>query len=154
MALESAGKLKRFVPRLVGGERERRKLSLAPDIFEWVHTPAITDKVTQSKAKIRIHLGQFVKESPIDDCRFYEEKSEDRRLPASDKFLHEIWMITPRFNPQYRFFRTFPIHNWFVVFNKQDRDRLDENADRWHAEIDRAKRAWDVLFSADTPFRN
>src|SRR5258706_5291604 len=141
-------KLVRFLPRLVGGEKQRRMMTMTPDLHEWLHKPVKTEALIQIKASARAHCGQFVKGNPVDDCRFMK-RVEDRRMTPPD-FTHEVWSISPRFGePQYRFFGTFVSRDWFLVTSKQDRDRLEEHDNRWHEEINKVLRIWKALFGND-----
>jgi hypothetical protein len=138
--------LVRFVPRLRGKETERRKLTVMPDLYRWMSEPVKGANLSSTKANARVHLGQFVKGEPIDDCRFMK-RVEDRRLTPPD-FDHEVWSISPRFgDPQYRFFGAFVTKDWFLAVSKQDRNRLEEHQNRWHEEIDKVIRTWNVLFN-------
>src|ERR1700733_5808122 len=121
---EQPPRLIRFLPRLIGVERERRKITMTPDLHEWLHKPARS--LTEIKAAARAHFGQLVKGEPIDDCRFMK-RVEDRRITPPD-FSHDVWWISPRFSdPQFRFFGTFVRRDWFLATSKQDRARLEEH---------------------------
>jgi hypothetical protein len=138
-------KLVRFLPRVRGGEKQRRMLTMTPDLHDWIRKPVKGAALSHIKASARVHFGQFVKGEPIDDCRFMK-RVEDRRLNPPD-FSHEVWSISPRFGePQYRFFGTFVTRDWFLAISKQDRTRLDEHQNRWHDEIDKVLRTWKSLF--------
>jgi hypothetical protein len=140
--------LSRFKPRLVGRERESRKLTVHPDIHRWLYS-AQTDPQIEYRAKVRVHLAQFVKGQPIDD-RFFMKRIEDRRR-SPWSMDHGVWAISPRFNPQHRLFGCFATLDWFVVLTKQSRDRLDESENRWHEQIDRCRRIWNTLFPSELP---
>lgn len=143
-------KLVRFVPRLIGGEKQRRMLTMTPDIDEWLKAPVRSAALIDIKARARAHFGQFVKGERIDDCRFMKRIEDRRSAPPS--FAHEVWAISPRFgDPQYRFFGTFVTQDWFLVTSKQDRTRLEEHENRWHAEIDKVCRIWTALFGDALP---
>ena len=138
-------RLRRFVPRLLGHEKERRKMTLTPELYDWLMAPAASEQLNRVKAQIRTHLGQFVKGLRVDDCLFMK-RVEDRRRRPSD-FSHEVWSISPRFgSPQHRLFGTFVTQDWFLLCTKQSRDRLDEHDNRWHAEIDMTLRVWKHFF--------
>lgn len=139
-------KLIRFVPRLRGLEKQRRMLTMVPDLYDWVTKPVKGEALAHIKSNARVHFGQFVKGELIDDCRFMK-RVEDRRLTPPD-FDHHVWSISPRFgDPQYRFFGTFVTKDWFLAVSKQDRNRLDEHQNRWHEEIDKVLRTWKLLFN-------
>lgn len=100
--VEVPSKLRRFLPRFVGQEKERRMLTLVPDLYEWVTRPVVSKALNQVKAQARVHFGQFVKGEQVDDC-YFMKRVEDRRKDPPD-FTHEVWAISPRFDPpQYRF---------------------------------------------------
>jgi len=147
---ESPPKLRRFVPRLVGHERDHRKMTLVPDLYEWIMRPVVGRALNQVKAQARVHFGQFVKGEQVDDCHFMKRVEDRRRNPPD--FSHEVWAISPRFDPpQYRFFGVFVTQNWFLGCTKQSRDWLDQHENRWHAEIDRTLRIWNHLFDNALP---
>lgn len=140
----------RVRPRFVGYEAERRKLSMVPDLHAWITKPAKSEALTKVKAQARAHFGEFVKGQPIDDCEFMK-RVEDRRKNPPD-FSHEVWAISPRFDPpQYRYFGMFVTQDWFLLCTKQSRDVLEEHANRWHAEIDKTLRIWSQLFPGELP---
>jgi hypothetical protein len=136
-------KLVRFLPMLHGSERERRSLSLAPDIYIWLMQPANADGLIKLKAATKIHFGQFVKGEDIDDCNDIKRVSDKRG--GYDDFSSEIWSIRPDFAPRYRFFGTFFRDDWFVILSKKPRDSLQHD-EQWHAQIDAVCRDWDALF--------
>ena len=79
------------------------------------------------------------------------KRVEDRRRnPPS--FEAGVWALGIRFDPQHRLFGFFALSDWFVVLTKQDRDVLDEDDHRWHAEIDGCLRIWQKLFPEDRPW--
>jgi hypothetical protein len=141
-------RLRRFVPKLHGGERERRKVTMHPDVFSWVHESGRSEAMIKAKSASRTHFAQFVKGERIDDCLFMK-RIEDRRKRNS--MGHQVWAVSPRFIPQYRFFGLFVSQNWFLVCNKQSRDFLDGHDDRWHKELDKSLRIWHSLFT-DLPY--
>jgi hypothetical protein len=148
LSYEADRTLVRFSPRLVGGEKQRRILTMVSDLHEWLHKPVKTDALLEIKAAARQHLAQFVKGEPVDDCRFMK-RVEDRRLTPVD-FSHEVWSISPRFGePQHRFFGTFVTQDWFLLISKQDRNRLQQHQNRWHDQIDKVLRTWQRLFGND-----
>jgi hypothetical protein len=134
--------LRRFQPRLVGREREYRKITVQPEIHEWLYG-AKTEAQREYRAKVRVHFAQFVKGEMIDDCYFMKRIEDRRRAPWS--MSHGIWAISPRFEPQHRFFGCFATLDWFLVLSKQDRDRLSKNEQRWHEQIDKCLRTWERL---------
>jgi hypothetical protein len=137
--------LHRFLPTLRGGERERRKLTMVPEMHGWIMNPAKTEALIRIKAQAKAHFGEFVRGERVDDCEFMK-RVEDRRQNPAD-FSHGVWAISPRFEPpQFRYFGMFVTLDWFLVCNKQSRDVLDEHPNRWHAEIDKALRIWVALF--------
>jgi hypothetical protein len=137
-------RLVRFLPVFVGKEREIRHISMVTSIHAWLHQPAKTQRIQQLKAAARVHLGEFVKENAVDDCR-YMKQVEDRR--GGPKFGHGVWSVRPRFEPQHRFFGVFACPNWFLIFNKQARSRLVNDV-RWHAELDKSLAVWNAMFPA------
>ncbi len=54
-------KLVRFVPRLIGGERERRMVTMVPELRDWLRAPVKDKTLTDTKARARAHFGEFVK---------------------------------------------------------------------------------------------
>jgi hypothetical protein len=143
-------RLRRFLPRFRGREGERRMITVVPELFEWLHAPVKGISSNRVKAQARTHFGQFVKGEHIDDLHFIK-RVEDRR-PGRSPFGHEVWSVSPRFEPpQYRYFGLFATQNWFVACCKQSRDILDEHPNRWHAEIDKALRIWSYYFGSDLP---
>jgi hypothetical protein len=144
--LEGQQVLHRFEPSYRGGERERRPLYLLrKPVGAWVTGAISTERQADLKARVRVHLGIFVKGQDVDDCRFMK-RVEDRRVPATQKFDHDIWSISPRFEPQHRFFGTFALGDHFVVFCMQSRLALARNPSLWHTCIDKSVGAWDKLF--------
>jgi hypothetical protein len=133
--------LARFLPRFVGSENERRKLTLTPELAAWLSKPVTSENLTKVKAEARVHLGQFVKGEKIDDRDFMKRVEDRRARPPS--FSHEVWSIRPRFEqPQYRYFGVFITQDWFLVCTKQERKKLAESENRWHAEIDKTLRVF------------
>jgi hypothetical protein len=143
-------RLRRFVPRFRGRESERRKMTVVPELFDWLGRRVKSAALNRVKAQAREHFGQFVKGLPVDDC-YFMKRVEDRR-PSHPDFTHEVWSITPRFTPpQYRYFGVFVMRDWFLVCTKQSRDRLSEHDNRWHAEIDKTLKIWTHLFNPSHP---
>jgi hypothetical protein len=143
-------KLYRFRPPFRGQEGERRMLTLVPDLHGWLLKSVSSQALIKVKAQTRAHFGQFIKGEPVDDCHFMK-RIEDRRHNPPD-FNHQVWAISPRFDPpQYRFFGAFVTRDWFLVCAKQSRDRLDEHENRWHEEIDKALRTWRHFFGDELP---
>jgi hypothetical protein len=147
---EQPPKLVRFVPRLIGREREQRMITMLPDLHDWLTKPAKQAALQRTKAEARAHFGEFVKGAHVDDCRFMK-RVEDRRMTPPD-FSHEVWSVSPRFSePQYRFFGTFVTRDWLLVVSKQERAALDGHQNRWHQEISKVLRIWKSLFGNDLP---
>jgi hypothetical protein len=143
-------RLRRFLPRLRGRESERRKMTLEPELFDWLHRSVQGEALNRVKAQTREHFGQFVKGLPVDDLHFMK-RVEDRR-PSHPRFAHEVWSITPRFDPpQHRYFGVFATQDWFLVCTKQSRDTLAQHDNRWHAEIDKTLTIWNTLFPGEIP---
>jgi hypothetical protein len=141
-------KLVRFRPRLIGSEKEQRKVSMTTDLHEWLMKPVKSKTLLEIKARARAHFGQFVKGEYVDDL-YFMKRVEDRRMTPFD-FSHEVWSVSPRFGePQYRFFGAFVTQDWFLAICKQDRSRLGEHANRWHDEINRVIRTWRSFFGDD-----
>jgi hypothetical protein len=136
-------KLVRFLPVFHGSERERRRLSMIPDIYNWLSQPVTGDRLAQLKAATKIHFGQFVKGEEIDDYYFMKRASDKRG--GYDNFSGEVWSIRPDFMPRYRFFGAFFRTDWFVVFTKKPRDALKTDQ-QWHAQLDAVCRDWDSIF--------
>jgi hypothetical protein len=147
---ETPPKLYRFLPRFRGQEGQRRMLTLVPDINTWLSKAVTSQPLIKVKAQTRTHFGQFVKGEPVDDCYFMKRVQDRRRNPPD--FNHQVWAISPRFDPpQYRFFGAFVTQDWFLVCTKQARDRLDEHENRWHEEIDKTLRIWKHFFGTELP---
>jgi hypothetical protein len=145
-------RLRRFHPQFKGNEGERRKMTLVPDLFDWLDAQVKGESLNRVKAQARTHFGQFVKGEPIDDL-FFMKRVEDRRC-SPPSLLHEVWSISPRFPPpQYRYFGFFVSQDWFLVCSKQTRDRLGEHDNRWHVEIDKARKIWARLFGSNLPHK-
>jgi hypothetical protein len=106
----------------------------------------------QMKAKVRVHFGQFVKGEPVDDL-FFMKRVEDRRCDRRYHFDHDVWSISPRFDPQHRFFGMFCAPDWFVAFSMQSRKHLAEHPDNWHVQIDKCARVWSSIFHEIRPYR-
>jgi hypothetical protein len=140
----SEPKLFRFRPDYVGTERERRMLSIAPSIHDWLYRSVRGDASIQLKAAVKEHFGRFVKGELIDDCDYMKRVCDYRQ--GLDDFSADIWSVRPSFRPKHRFFGAFFREDWFVIFTKRKRDYLDDHEDRWHAEIDAVRTAWDRLF--------
>jgi hypothetical protein len=146
----SPQRLRRFLPRFRGHEGERRKMTLVPDIHDWLTKPVASQALIKVKAQARAHFGEFVKGAPVDDFYFMKRIEDRRRCPPS--FSHEVWAITPRFDPpQHRYFGVFVTQDWFLVCTKQSRDVLEQHDNRWHAEIDKTHRIWGRLFPQHSP---
>jgi hypothetical protein len=94
LALEAEVKLKRFVPRLRGHEDEVRRLSVHPDVFDWVHAGTSSAQQMHLKSKIRAHFGQFVKGEPIDDKYFMKRISN--RSSGQDDFGSSTFQMESR----------------------------------------------------------
>jgi len=142
----AGGPLHRFKPKFRGDESEVRNLSVLNDIDAWLYddSAAMSDEAMEAKGHARGHFGTFVRGEGVDDL-FFMKRVEDRRLPAH-LFSHGVWAISPRFDPQYRFFGGFATYNWFVALTKQSRDFLGQSDERWHAEIDSTRKRWAELF--------
>lgn len=136
-------KLVRYLPVFHGSERERRSLSMVPDIHDWLTRSASGDGLVRLKAAIKIHFAQFVKGEEIDDCYFMKRVSD--RRGGYDDFSAGIWSVRPDFIPRYRFFGAFFRADWFVIFTRKPRDALRDDS-QWHAQIDAVCRDWDTLF--------
>ena len=130
--------LRRFMPLFRGGELERRKVTMVPDVLDWLEAPVRSDAIAKAKAAARAHIAQFIKGEKIDDLHFMKRIEDRRRKPSS--FDHQVWAFRPLFNPQHRYFGVFATKDWFVVCTKQSRDRLAEHDNRWHKEIDKTSR--------------
>jgi hypothetical protein len=125
-------------------------MTVVPDLFDWLHAPVKGEALNKVKAQARAHFGQFVKGARIDDFYFMKRVEDRRCSPAS--LSHEVWSISPRFlPPQYRYFGVFVSQDWFLVCNKQTRDRLEEHENRWHVEIDKAREIWAHFFGSCLP---
>jgi len=136
--------LHRFCPRFRGREGERRKMTVVPELFNWLHAPVKDTGLNKMKAQSRTHLGEFVLGNHIDDLYFMKRVEDRRRTPPD--FSHEVWSVTPRFPPpQHRYFGVFVSQDWFLACTKQSRDVLGEHDNRWHAEIDKTLRIWASL---------
>jgi hypothetical protein len=144
------GRLCRFEPSLIGRQRKEygRLLSVETDVHTWLHDES--KEPLQAKAAIRVHLNRYARGQPVDDCDFMK-RVEDRRRPSTP-FSHGVWAVTPRFNPQYRFFGLFAVMDWFVILNKQSRDVLAQIDSRWHAEMDKSLKLWGELFPGRSPW--
>jgi hypothetical protein len=136
-------RLVRFQPEFRGSERERRMVSLSPDIHEWLMRSVQTDVHIRLKAAVKIHFGQFVKGEEIDDLDYMKRVSDRRR--GGEDFSSEIWSVRPDFNPRHRFFGAFFREDWLVLLTKKPRDALKRD-EHWHAQIDAVCRIWDDLF--------
>jgi hypothetical protein len=134
----------RFLPNFVGTQRERRMLSLHHSVHEWLFHPVNDDGLIQLKAAVKVHFSDFVIGAEIDDLDYMKRVSN--RSLGYDDFSDEIWSIRPWFKPKQRFFGTFFREDWFVVFTKRTRDYLDDDDDRWDAEVETVVEAWDNLF--------
>lgn len=145
---ETPPKLVRFLPRFRGGEAELRHLFLPPREYEWVHKHVKAETLRESKSVARVLFGEFVKGNRVNDW-----KDIKRVRDINGSFDHDIWAITPRFKPQYRFFGAFSEPNWFVILCKQERDYLGDNQARWNSQIEKAKRTWDAMFPGLPRFR-
>jgi hypothetical protein len=140
-------RLVRLRPEFHGSERERRMLSLSPDICEWLTRPVQADVNIRLKAAVKIHFGQFVKGEEIDDLDYMKRVSDRRR--GGEDFSAEIWSVRPDFNPRHRFFGAFFREDWLVILTRKLRDALKRD-EHWHVQIDEVCRTWDQLF----PFRS
>jgi len=147
---EKARRLWRFRPLLRGSEDEVRKLSVADDVHSWLYKDDGQSAIVKTKGSIKAHFGEFVRGESIDDRHFMKRVEDRRHIPPT--FSHGVWAISPRFNPQYRFFGLFAITDWFVILNKQSRDVLDESDARWHVEIDKSLQIWSRLFTDRHPW--
>jgi hypothetical protein len=136
-------KLVRFLPEFHGSERERRNVSLAVDIHEWLMRPVTSEFLTRLKAAVKVHLAQFVKGDEIDDCEFMKRVA--RKRSGRNDFSEQVWSVRPDFIPRYRFFGTFFRADCLVIFTKMPRDDLNTD-DKWHAQIDAVRRSWTALF--------
>jgi hypothetical protein len=147
---EPGGRLCRFKPTLKGRQRPEagRHLSVETGVYTWLH--AGDGSATQTKVAIKVHFNRYARGQRVDDCDFMK-RVEDRRHP-SDLFGHGVWAVSPRFKPQYRFFGTFAVQDWFIILNKQERDYLGASDARWHAEIDKSLQLWRELFPNRTPW--
>lgn len=143
------GRLRRFLPLLRGREREVRMLTVEQGIHRWLYDEIDNDLRIDGRFHARGHFGQFVTGARIDDL-YFMKRVEDRRLIPSC-MEHGVWAISPRFQPQYRFFGFFATHNWFVVLIKERRDVLEQE-NSWHTQIDRSIGLWDELFPGRHPF--
>jgi hypothetical protein len=108
--LASEQQLFHFSPRLRGGERERRCLLLSPRIHQWIYTHG---RNAELRAAVRAHFGRFVKGEQIDDLN-YMKRVSNRATPVDD-FSEDVWSIRPLFQPQQRFFGTFPLPDHFII---------------------------------------
>jgi hypothetical protein len=139
------GRLCRFKPLFRGREREVRYLTAErADIYQWLYDETGSDDDLRARGFARGHFGQFVKGMEIDDLYFIKRVEDRRRAPWSME--HGIWALSPRFEPQHRFFGCFATYNWFVALSKESRDVLEEHEDRWHEQIDKCLGRWDDLF--------
>ena len=103
---ETASRLMRFTPRLVGRERERRKVTMVPEVHAGIFKPVVGEALWKVKAQSRAHFGEFVKGNEIDDLNFVKRVEDRRQSPPS--FADEVWSVSPRFDPpQYRYFGLF-----------------------------------------------
>jgi len=144
-------RLRRFTPQFRGREREHRKMTVVPGLHRWLTEPVQGDVPNEVRAQARAHFGQFIKCAPVDDLYFMKRVEDRRRKPAT--FGHEVWSISPRFDPpQYRYFGVFVTQDWFLVCTRQARDYLDDIDRRWHREIDRTLKIWGILFPGEVPF--
>src|SRR5882724_872241 len=84
-------RLVRFLPLLRGSERERRMLSVAPEVYQWLSAPAEGDETIQLKAKVKVRFGEFVKGEHIDDCDYLKRVSDRRH--GGDDFSAEVWSL-------------------------------------------------------------
>jgi len=144
------GPLVRFHPPLVGGEKERRQLTIARPLARPIHERARKSVGQQIRSIARTHFGQFVKGAKIDDCLFMK-RVEDRRR-GNSKFGHEVWSVSPRFKPQHRYFGMFAGWDHLAIFRKQPRDYFVKDPELWHVEIDECLKEWSRLFPGRRPY--
>jgi hypothetical protein len=147
VALENATppKIKRFEPRLRGGESAIRRITIITHIHEWMHNT--TAKHQDLRAAVRAHLGRFVKGEEIDDYRFMKRVS--RRGISGDDFSDEVWSVRPNFQPKHRFFGGFILPDWLLITNYRRRDYLNSDQ-RWHVEIGKAQSVWNAVMPSIT----
>jgi hypothetical protein len=142
--------LVRFKPKLKGRQSWVRHLTIETQVFDWLHKSTHVRETMELKEAVLAHFRQFVLGEKIDDCD-YMKRVEDRRVLADERFNHEVWSIRPRFLPEHRFFGFFALPDWFVVLNKQARQKLDDPGE-WHRQLDKATRIWAALLPGRAPY--
>lgn len=145
---ENDGSLFRFCPKFVGEEREVRQLSITSDVYSWLYEEHEDEKLIRVLTNITAHFAEFVRGEVIYIPDFM------KRIINQQKQLSHVWAITPRFNPQYRFFGLFAKPDWFIIFTKQKRDGFGKGNDAaWHREIDAVLEKWAGYFPDDFPLQ-
>jgi hypothetical protein len=139
--LASEQQLFRFVPRLRGGEQERRCLLLSPRIYQWINA---NGRNAELRAAVRAHLGRFVKGEQIDDLN-YMKRVSNRAAATVDDFSDGVWSIRPLFEPKQRFFGAFPLPDHFIIFAMQSRRALNTDP-QWNNQIRKVTRTWNAMF--------
>jgi hypothetical protein len=146
---ERTGRLCRFSPPLRGRERRVRMLSIDPAIHSWVLDSTAQPPTSRVKGAIRAHFGEFVRGELIDDLDFMKRIEDRRTNPPT--FSHGVWAISPRVNPQSRFFGLFAVTDWFVGLCRKERSALTTDA-TWHVQIDQSLKLWSDLFPTQPPW--
>lgn len=123
-------------------------LSVISELHAWLYDQASPGSA-RIKGAIRAHFGEFVRGGPIDDLDFMKRIEDRRNAPPT--FTHGVWALSPRVNPQFRFFGFFAVPDWFIALCRQDRNLLNTDA-AWHAEIDQSLALWGTLFPGRTPW--
>jgi hypothetical protein len=113
---------------------------MLPKIHQWLYAAG---RNADLRAAVRAHFAQFVKGEQIDDLIYMKRVS--RRVGSADDFSHGVWSIRPLFQPQQRFFGTFPLPDHFVILAMQSRKALISDT-QWHNQIREVTRTWGAMF--------
>jgi hypothetical protein len=119
------------------------------EVQNWLKDETGSDDELEARGHAKSHFGQFVRGERIDDLYFMKRVEDRRSSPWS--MAHGVWAISPRFDPQYRFFGCFATYDWFVALSKESREAL-QREDSWHTQIDKTLTLWGELFPGRFPF--
>ena len=146
-ALEAAGTLIPYVPRVRAPTLVTRKAWLAKDALLWLEPPGKHPEGIKDEALVlaKAQLNNFVW------GKYMEERQDLKHLYPYEK---EVWEVKQHLHrQQLRLFGWFPRPNMFVVIHGKRRDALEpKSGPKWDKAIQRVVDARRELMGTDVTF--
>lgn len=131
------GALKQFTPTLSGNETTYRRIYLHPDVYDWLHPPASSER---SMLEYAIFAKRYLKGFVIGEIFDDAEKLKNLDTDDFNKTDEGVWALRLKRNPQVRILGGFAAKNIFIGIRRHNRGDLPEG--EWVDEKGEIKTYW------------